>query len=929
MMPRRGRSWIVLTLLAGSTILAPAAAAQEAVEAQPRELRFLHGLRERGYYDLASEYIDRLKADPATPAELKVTLDYEEGRGLLEQASRLTDLERRHEVLEQARIKLEAFAREHPDSPLAPEALVQMARLLLERGRTAALQATEQAAEDKKRARLAEARASFEAARGAYDRAIEPLRTKYESYPKFIPENDPRRAERDRAHVALTDAELQRALVDYEDAQTYPLNTDERNQRLDIARTKFQDVYNSYRTQVAGIYAHIMEGKCYEERGELGPAQAIYNELLEHRDPALRPLQRKVAYFRIIVNNKRGEHALAVDRAAEWLQGFPEAARTEEGKGVRFELAKAILAQLPSLSDADKQVAIRRATDLLSEVVRDVAPYKAEAVELLKKYRPAAALRTSQIANLSYDDAYNQAESAVSTHEWDRAIELLRHAVRKADPRKDIDKANRARYLMAYCFYEAKRYYEAAILANHLARHYPQGGLSAKAAEIAMTALTDAYNTYTITDRTNELNRLIDLAQYVAETWPDSDQGDAARVTLGEIALGQGRYEDAAAAFESVREKSGRRLDAIVKSGDAHWRHGQALRRAGDDAAADAESRKALELMESALKARQEARTPPTDPGLLTNINALAEIYRALGRPKDALELLEPAAKALGEGPLPPAVAPLRVALLTIQLRAHVAAGQADAAIADMTALEKAGGTGAALTPLYYELGRSLKAEMDLLEKKKGDPAAQSRLEQTRGAYSKFLQALAQSESGQTYESLMFAGESLLSLNQAKDASAIFDRVLKTYAGDAAFQAQPGSEQKILRAKLRRAEALRKQGLFPEAQAQLDEVQKLAPRLLEPLMEQGNLYEDMARQDSSMWGKAYNYWKRLAAQLERARPRRIEYYETYLHMAEALRALGRKDQAAATLKGVMTLAPSVGSPEMKAKYQAFLDSLKR
>ena len=69
----------------------------------------------------------------------------------------------------------------------------------------------------------------------------------------------------------------------------------------------------------------------------------------------------------IIVNGKRNEHALAVDRAAEWLQTFPEAARTDEGIGVRFELAKNILAQLPELNDNDKQVALRRATDLLGE----------------------------------------------------------------------------------------------------------------------------------------------------------------------------------------------------------------------------------------------------------------------------------------------------------------------------------------------------------------------------------------------------------------------------------------------------------------------------------------------------------------------------------------------------------------------------------
>ena len=93
-----------------------------------------------------------------------------------------------------------------------------------------------------------------------------------------------------------------------------------------------------------------------------------------------------------------GEYPLAVDRAAEWLQMFPEASRTFEGTGVRFELAKNILAQLPTLSDADKPVAIRRAVDLLSDVVRGYSPFKVEAVALLKKYKPSAALKANALA---------------------------------------------------------------------------------------------------------------------------------------------------------------------------------------------------------------------------------------------------------------------------------------------------------------------------------------------------------------------------------------------------------------------------------------------------------------------------------------------------------------------------------------------------
>src|SRR3712207_4001191 len=69
-------------------------------------LRFVQGLRERGYHDLALDYLEGLRQAPGTPPDLRVILDYEQGRGLLEEANVAPDLERRRELLEQARLKL-------------------------------------------------------------------------------------------------------------------------------------------------------------------------------------------------------------------------------------------------------------------------------------------------------------------------------------------------------------------------------------------------------------------------------------------------------------------------------------------------------------------------------------------------------------------------------------------------------------------------------------------------------------------------------------------------------------------------------------------------------------------------------------------------------------------------------------------------------
>ncbi len=89
----RRSSWALIAPL----ILVPflSAPAQEANPNAQLERKFLQGLRDRGYFDLAQEDIDRLRQAADTPAEIKAVLDIEQGRDLLEEAVTRADLERR------------------------------------------------------------------------------------------------------------------------------------------------------------------------------------------------------------------------------------------------------------------------------------------------------------------------------------------------------------------------------------------------------------------------------------------------------------------------------------------------------------------------------------------------------------------------------------------------------------------------------------------------------------------------------------------------------------------------------------------------------------------------------------------------------------------------------------------------------------------
>jgi TolA-binding protein len=911
----------VAARIAAVLLLAPIsfAGARQGLAPDPgsqRHRTFLEGLRQRGYHDLADEYIEELLEDPGTPDALKPELAFERGRGKLREAEVANDLERRELLLEQGRVALDAFLNDHPGHELAPEAKVQLAQVLYQRGQTAALKAEEAADGTEREARLASARASFGEARTAFEAAIVDLKRAFDAFPnRVMTGDDPVKIAKDEAQRRMIDALLKRALVEYDEAQTYPEGSEERDARLDEAIARFGAIHNDYRVWFSGFAARMWQGKSLEEKGEIGPAMGIYNELLDHDDPRLSDLQRQVAFFRVIATRKREQYPLAERLARDWLAITRGRGSAYERLGMQLELARNIDAQLEAQEPAalaNREPLVRDIVEQLGQVVRYSSPYKADAVELLKKYRPGTTIDARTLAGLSFDQAMERAREEMGLRSWDNAVALLRAALGKANPARDPDQANEARYLLAFALYSAGRYIEAAVLADFLARRYPDWESSQTAAEIGMGAMSMSYDRLEGPGKGEDLRRLEALADYTVSTWPDAPQADVARILRGDIALGQGRYVEAAEAFESVKT-SAHKLDAKGKAAAAHWRQSLRLKaQAGEGdtpAEAAAGSARALELLGEAYQARVDARVPATDPERLRNAGDLAEIHLVEGRPAEALAIIDPHADAMDSATLNELTRGLFVRLLKQRLQAHIAEGETGEAIADMRALESIN-TGEALTQLFFGLGRLLESEMDR-QREVGDLA---RLRASRDAFQQFLDALVESQSGQSFESLQWAGEQMLTLERPDRAAEIFDRVMGEFP----------DHDRLLRTRLKLSAAHRQARKFQDAWGVTAKLIEENPRALDFLIEQCQILEDWAAVEPGYWNVAIRYWQDLAKKLEGARPRPPEYYDCWYHVALCQYGKGSADSARRTLKSVMALSNSLGTAEIKQKYEELL-----
>jgi|GEM_PF-1210019 len=911
-----------------------------AIRRTDRELRFLDGLRERGYFDLAIDWIESLRQAGDTPEELRQVLDYQTGLTHLDEAGRIADTERQRDLLEKARRSLVAFTTSYPKHPEAPAARIQFARLMIQRGDLNKYLADDASTEDDRRDKLTLARESFRDARKALDEAIAQLSGQLKTFPKFIELGDPRRRTRDTLQAALMQGEFLRATVDYAEGHTHPENDAKRRELLDAALKGFESLANRYRTQSIGLYAKMWQGKCYEESGRLGEAMGLYNQLLENRDPRLGDLNRKVGYFRIVALGKRGEYALAADEANRWLLSHPAYAMTVEGLGVQLQKAKNMIAQMEAQKDTlartERDAATRVVRDTLRNVVRVYSPHKAEALELLQKYDPKSALRAEEVAKMKYDEASSAAEAAIQAGNFPEAINLLKHAINQAfvegrsntleERSKTLDQANRARYLLSYAYYANGDFYESATLAEFLARRYPENGLAAKATEIGMAAHIGGYNTVKV-DRASDLNRLLAFASYVAQRFADQDQGNAALMTIGQVEFGRGNDEAAIAAYDKVADDSARKPEAITRAAAARVRRAGQLRAQGQTAEADQLRDQAISQLRGATARLQAANTPSTDPVRIDAALVLADLLMNAGHPDEALQVIQPLARDLTAiASPPPPVRDRAVRVMATLMMANIQTGRTDEALKNIATLEQSNTPGDVMVRLYVQLGQLLETEMNAA-RQRDDTAKLARIQ---GDYQRFLSAVAANDAASP-DILQWAGEAMLDLDMNAEAVDVLtqaaNRLKEQRDGTTNLDESQRLNTRYERALLKLTAALRKTNAFDQAAATLKPLLDRSPPLMEAMFEDCRIATAQAAARRGNWNTALAKWVELTGRLRGLRPRPPEYFEAFYELAEAQRLKGDSAEARKTLSSILKLNRRTMSPEMAKRYENALNAL--
>ncbi len=877
--------------------------------AEERFLDFVHGLRERDYFDLALIYLDRLQARADVPDEVKQVIDYERALTLLEGVKAERSPDKQSAQLDQARGYLESFLKAHNDHPLAATASSELANVYLGKARVEIIKARNPSNSAEKPKFQQAARGFLDQAKAVYTEAKNKYEALYKTFDTFIdPDRDKKLyEERESALVNFIQAQLNLAITTYEQAQTYDRSEPKFTEILTEASKEFEAINIKYRSQVAGLYGRMWQGKCFEEIGNYQSALGIYDELLGHpgESPVMKRLQNKVLHFKLVCLNtdQRKDYQLVIDLAQEWLKENTKFQRSREGLGIRWEASRAceLLGDREGTEQSEKEKLYRQSLTYAQYINQFAGEYKetslaamqrlnaklnrdgdpkdfATAYGLAKSMVKQADGKNKEIRTLT-GDARTKAEAEFAKL-LGETVRIVKIALALWTPKENLDELNRSRYFLAYLYFLSKdRNDEAMVLGDFVARKYAKDNpdLALDCAFMALYSAQQAFQASPEPQKEFYVRRLIEIGDYIAKTWPTSDKANDARITLGQMFTRLKRPVDAFEILKGVPDTAPQALEAQLLAGMAYWQAyvEGATRSEGERppketlAQYQAEATRILTAAITKSDEKVPKDAPSEDNVSLAKAN-LVQILNQVGKYADSVKYLTDGPKALvkavtvADETQRPAKGlksrPIAEHVYRELLRSYVGLQQLEKARATMKDLEKlaaAGGGGAQdVIKIYLELGRELKKEVEQL-RGAGDP----RLADVLKSFESFLDDIFQRKEGQDYNTLAWVGETYFALGEGMIAGQSSSQDDKVRGNDYFNRAMLAFEEILKRAstddkflppenetgvQLRMVTCKRRQGQFEAADEMGRKLLTAKPKTINAQVEMAKLYEDWA-----------------------------------------------------------------------------------
>ena len=988
------------------------------VGAEEPTQQFLDGLMNRGYYDVALDYLEWLDGSSLAPTDFKDTVLYLQGTVLITAARYQRDSKIRAQQLAESQQKFEQFLAGHEKHAKAAAARSGMREIQVERARSLMRQAQETDADVKNLHK--QARPLFDSARDGYQVRLKEIRAELEAIDQASPSSA---QDRKTLRAEYLEAILMSATMAYEVAATTKGQKKEYESLLKSAGKEFASVAKKYRRWLAGIYSVYYQGRVQQDLGNLNEALTFYEELVaEMNQPAaFRSVaaQATGSAIECWIDPALKQYDTAIETGEKWMAAARPADNSNpDWLALRLILARAYQAKAAETSGdgADSLLASARKLGLM--VSRYSGPTQREARQFLAELggptmavgkitaRTFDAARSGAIetrdelqsndlkVNLlksklsTIADAENRVETekqlAESEQQRDQLSELAfryhRLALELADGSTPIEQINDLRYYLCYLFYTHGRYYEAAVMGEFLATHYPESTGARTCGNIALASYVAIHSAESDDDSDFVTRRLIHVAELIASTWPGQSEADDALITLISFMIRAGRLDEAEEYLQRMPTTSARRGEAELRTGQALWNEylvGVRQQRNATGEASDAEQLEKLKQRSQSLLAQgvERLKKGAPSPLLIQAVLALAQSYIDANQAAAAIELLEDpriGAKALADAnsSLITGTPGLAEQTYRIALRGYIAnlpntedsAATVEQANATMKSLEKTVGDSAEgrrrLVSIYSMLAQDLRRQIEVA------PAAERQSLST--GFDTFLGKMA--ENSNDFNILNWVAATYASMGDGFDengtmlspdaqryyekSAAGYERILGMHR-QGEIELQPGL---VMQIRMRLASTQRRLGAYEQAVKALGEILTANNMMLNVQVEAARALQAGATAGRTSWydravlgdardaGGKQAIWgwgkisKIAANQMYRGPEYKAKYqdtfYEARLQMAQcqfeqSIRASGVKKSkylanAKRVLQSTASLYPDLGGPQWQQSYEKLM-----
>ena len=881
---------------------------------------FIDKLRERGYYDIAVEYMDEMKDSPLADDKYREEYLYEMGKLLVEYARNSSDTKIRDDMYGQAREKLEIYAQGNAGTLGGVKALSELATILVERSRQLAQKAKLPTQEKNKEALLEQTRGLLDEAQKMFENVEEFYRSELKDttrFPRSInPQTDKKLFDlRQEYRAQFVKTGLDIATVVYEKASTYDPTSEKGKELLTEAAGKFGSLYENYRVWLAGLYARMYQGRCFQDMKDYKTAISYYDELLAQpaEDPVFRTLITKTNIQLAQCLLAQAEDEKKPEKYDELLAKIlpwatkPRAAenKTLDFMQLKYYCALAYNERIKTLDEATQKNLITQGKNQGYKLAQEVASspysgdYKKPAQEIANELRDREG---GSEEPETFAEALEKGKDAVSAMELMKtelksvppektdeisklkleidalraeAFQMLRMALTMVDDKvreESKDEIHLVHYYLCYLNWDMERYYDAAVLGEFRARRYPDSGGARPGANIAMAAYLRQYNDPDNRDKDFEEERVVDIAEYITRAWPDRTEADDAHNMLVNFAIQRNKVEEAVQYLEKISADYANRGKTELKVGQEMWRKYLRLSKAeGADRIppADLEALKE-QAMGTLIKGIDRMREKEEVSSTVTAaMYSLAQIYLDTGQIEKAVETLED--DKIGPLTLVQAGNPATnfpgyaEAVYQLALRAYVTVRPArlEDAQRAMDALEaQVKSTGDAnsaekLTQILIGLGRQLQEMMKL--------APQEEKQSIASSFEVFLDKISKQEQGNTWASRNWIASTYYDLGSGLEQGKVQSKKSKEYfaKATAAYEKiivdeesgilKPPSEDSILGVKMRLAECERKTGEYASSLNRLADVLATKPMMLDAQVAAAYTYQERGDREDPKW----------------------------------------------------------------------------